>query len=257
MRLKDKVSIITGAGSGLGREIALLFAREGSSVVLAELNEESGRAVVEEIQESGGSALCVPTDVSRAADAERMVQETLAAFERIDILVNNAGINPSRTPLAEASEEHWDLTLAVNLKGVFLCSKATLPEMMQRRQGAILHIASAAGLIGCSSRAAYSASKGGVVGLTRSMAVDYAHYGIRVNSLCPGFVETELTHDYFEARRRDPAAWQHILDLHALERIGKPSDVASAALFLVSEEAPWITGLNLPVDGGFTSVKRI
>ena len=133
MRLKDKVSIITGAGSGLGREIALLFACEGSSVVVAELNEDSGRAVVEEIQESGGSALCVPTDVSRAADAERMAQEALRAFGRIDILVNNAGINPSRVPLAETTEEHWDLTLAVNLKGVFLCSKAVLPEMMQRR----------------------------------------------------------------------------------------------------------------------------
>ncbi len=257
MRLKDKVSIITGAGSGLGREMARLFAREGSLVVLAEMNEESGKRVAEEITGAGGSALFVPVDVSRSADAERMAGETVRAFGQIDILVNNAGINPSRVPLAEASEAHWDLTLAVNLKGVFLCSKAVLPEMMRRRQGSILHIASAAGLIGCSSRAAYSASKGGVVGLTRNMAVDYARYNIRVNSLCPGFVETELTHDYFEARRKDPAAWEHIIGLHALDRIGVPSDVAYAALFLVSDEAPWITGLNLPIDGGFTSVKRI
>jgi NAD(P)-dependent dehydrogenase (short-subunit alcohol dehydrogenase family) len=257
MRLKDKVSIITGAGAGLGREMALLFAREGSKVVLAELKEESGRRVAQEIETAGGSALLVQIDVSRSADVERMARETVRAFGQIDILVNNAGINPSRVPLAEASEAHWDLTLAVNLKGVFLCSKAVLPEMMRRRQGSILHIASAAGLIGCSSRAAYSASKGGVVGLTRNMAVDYARYHIRVNSLCPGFVETELTHDYFEARRKDSAAWEHIIGLHALDRIGKPSDVAYAALFLVSDEAPWITGLNLPIDGGFTSVKRI
>jgi NAD(P)-dependent dehydrogenase (short-subunit alcohol dehydrogenase family) len=257
MRLRDKVSIVTGAGSGLGREIALLFAREGSRVVLAERKEESGLAVAAEIQRAGGSALFVQTDVSRWAEAERMALEVKKTYGQIDILVNNAGINPSRVPLAETSEEHWDLTLAVNLKGVFLCSKAVLPEMMQRRQGSILHIASAAGVIGCSSRAAYSASKGGVVGLTRNMAVDYAPYGIRVNSLCPGFVETELTHDYFEAKRRDRAAWGHIIGLHALDRIGVPSDVAYAALFLVSEEAPWITGLNFPIDGGFTSVKRI
>jgi len=257
MRLKDKVSIVTGAGSGLGREIALLFAKEGSAVVLAEVKEESGRAGAEQIRREGGSALFVQVDVSQAADCERMVEEAVRAFGRVDILVNNAGINPSRVPVVETSEEHWDLTLSVNLKGVFLCSKAVLPEMMRRRLGSILHIASAAGLIGCSSRAAYSASKGGVVGLTRSMAVDYASYGIRVNSLCPGFVETELTHDYFEARRKDPAAWQHIIGLHALDRIGRPSDVAHAALFLVSDEAPWITGLNLPIDGGFTSVKRI
>ena len=257
MRLKDKVSIITGAGSGIGREIALLFAKEGSSIVLAEVKEESGRAVAEEICREGGSALFVQVDVSRSADTERMAREALGAFGRIDILVNNAGINPSRVPAAETPEVHWDLTLDVNLKGVFLCSKAVLSDMMRRRSGSILHIASAAGLIGCSSRAAYSASKGGVVGLTRNMAVDYARYGIRVNSLCPGFVETELTHDYFEAKRQDPAAWGHIIGLHAADRIGKPTDVAYAALFLVSDEASWITGLNLPIDGGFTSVKRI
>jgi len=257
MRLKNKVSIVTGAGSGLGREMALLFAKEGGCLVVAEMKEDSGQAVAAEIRKQGGSVLFVQVDVSRSADTKRMVEETLRAFGRIDILVNNAGINPSRVPVVETSEEHWDLTVGVNLKGVFLCSRAVLPEMMRRKQGSILHIASAAGLIGCSSRAAYSASKGGVVGLTRSMAVDYAPFGIRVNSLCPGFVETELTHDYFEARRKDPAAWQHIIGLHALDRIGRPSDVAYAALFLVSDEAPWITGLNLPIDGGFTSVKRI
>jgi NAD(P)-dependent dehydrogenase (short-subunit alcohol dehydrogenase family) len=257
MRLKDKVSIITGAGSGLGKEMALLFAREGSKVVVAELKEESGKRVAEKIRRQGGSALFVQVDVSRASDAERMTQETLKAYGRIDVLVNNAGINPSRTSLADTSEEHWDLTLTVNLKGVFLCSKYVLPPMVRQGGGSIIHIASAAGLIGCSSRAAYSASKGGVVGLTRSMAVDYAPQGVRVNSICPGFIETELTHSYFENIRQDEKRWQHIIELHALNRIGVPSDVAHAALFLASDESSWITGLNLAVDGGFTNIKRI
>ena len=257
MRLKGKVSIITGAGSGIGKEIALLFAREGSMVVVAEVREQAGRRVVEEIAEGGGTALFLPVDVSCAGDTEWMAQEAERAFARIDVLVNNAGINPSRTPLHQTREEDWDRTLAVNLKGVFLCCKYVLPVMMRQGGGCIVNIASAAGLIGCSSRAAYSASKGGVVGLTRSMAVDYAASNIRVNSICPGFVETDLTHSYFEELRRDPARWRHIIELHAADRIGVPADVAQAALFLASEESSWITGLNLAVDGGFVSVKRI
>jgi NAD(P)-dependent dehydrogenase (short-subunit alcohol dehydrogenase family) len=258
MRLQGKVSIITGAGSGLGKEMAFLFAREGSSVVIAELQEEAGQGVAQRIEREGGSALFLRTDITRASDAERMVEETLKAYGRIDVLVNNAGINPSRTPVHETSEEDWDRTLAVNLKGVFLCSKYVLPVMMKQRGGSIIHIASIVGAMGCSDRSAYAASKGGMIGLGRSMAVDYAPYGIRVNTLNPGFVETELTRFYFnKLREQDPKKMERIIEHHPLGRLGRPEDVASAALFLASDESPWITGLDMGVDGGFLHCKRI
>ncbi len=258
MRLQGKVSIITGAGSGLGKEIALIFAREGSRVVVAEVQEESGRAVVQQIQAEGGEALFLRTDITRASEAERLVEGTLQAYGRIDVLVNNAGINPSRTPVHETSEEAWDQTLAVNLKGAFLCSKYALPPMMKQASGSIIHVASVVGGIGCSDRAAYSASKGGMIALTRNMAVDYAPYGIRVNTLSPGFVETDLTRIYFnKMRESDPQKLERILSHHPLGRLGRPEDEAYAALFLASDESSWVTGLDMAVDGGFLHCKRI
>jgi NAD(P)-dependent dehydrogenase (short-subunit alcohol dehydrogenase family) len=258
MRLHGKVSIITGAGSGLGKEMALLFAREGSSVVIAELQEEAGRNVARQIKEEGGEALVFKTDITQASEVEKMVEETLKAYGRIDVLINNAGINPSRTPVHETSEEAWDATLAVNLKGAYLCSKYVLPVMMKQNGGSIIHISSIVGAMGCSDRAAYAASKGGMIGLGRSMAVDYAPYGIRVNTLNPGFVETELTRIYFDKlREQDPQKLDRIIGHHPLGRLGKPEDVAYAALFLASDESPWITGLDMGVDGGFLHCKRI
>jgi NAD(P)-dependent dehydrogenase (short-subunit alcohol dehydrogenase family) len=258
MRLDGKVSIITGAGSGLGKGIAFLFAREASKVVIAELQEESGREVSQQIEREGGSGLFLRTDITAASDVVRMVEETLRAFGRIDVLVNNAGINPSRTPVHETSEENWDRTLAVNLKGAFLCSKYVLPVMMRQKGGSIIHIASIIGAMGCSDRAPYAASKGGLIGLGRSMAVDYAPYGIRVNTLNPGFIETELTRIYFDKlREQDPKKMERIIDHHPLGRLGRPEDVAYAALFLASDESPWITGLDIGVDGGFLHCKRI
>jgi NAD(P)-dependent dehydrogenase (short-subunit alcohol dehydrogenase family) len=258
LRLKGKVSIITGAGSGIGKEIALLFAREGSMVVVAEVREQAGRRVVEEIAEGGGTALFLPVDVSCAGDTEWMAQEAERAFARIDVLVNNAGINPSRTPLHQTREEDWDRTLAVNLKGAFLCSKYVLPVMMRQGGGCIIHVASIVGAMGCSDRAAYAASKGGLIGLGRSMAVDYAPYGIRVNTLNPGFIETDLTKAYFQRlRQEDPQKMERIIGHHLLGRLGRPEDVAYAALFLASDDSSWIMGVDLGVDGGFLYGKRI
>jgi NAD(P)-dependent dehydrogenase (short-subunit alcohol dehydrogenase family) len=258
MRLESKVSIITGAGSGLGKGIASLFAREGSAVVIAELLEANGREVARQIEAGGGSSLFVRTDITAAADAERMVDETLRVFGRIDVLVNNAGINPSRTPVHETSEESWDRTLAVNLKGAFLCSKSVLPVMMRQHGGAIINIASIVGAMGVSDRASYAASKGGLIGLGRSMAVDYAPYGIRVNTLNPGFVETELTRIYFDKlREQDPKKMDRLIEHHPLGRLGRPEDVAHAALFLAADESSWMTGLDIGVDGGFLHGKRI
>ena len=258
MRLQGKVSIITGAGSGLGKGIALFFAKEGSRVVVAEILEEAGQAVVRQIEEEGGGALFLRTDITQASEVEKMVEGTLKAYGRIDILVNNAGINPSRTPVHETSEEAWDQTLAVNLKGAFLCAKYVLPVMIERGGGSIINVASVVGAIGCSDRAAYAASKGGMIALTRNMAVDYAPYGIRVNTLNPGFIETELTRIYFDKlREQDPQKMARLIDQHPLGRLGRPEDVAYAALFLASDESSWITGLDIGVDGGFLHCKRI
>ena len=258
MRLQGKVCIITGAGSGLGKGIALVFAREGSKVVIAEIQEEPGQAVSQQIKAEGGEALFLRTDITRASEVEKMVEETLKAYGRIDILVNNAGINPSRTPVHETSEEAWDQTLAVNLKGAFLCSKYVLAAMIKQGGGSIIHVASVVGGMGCSDRAAYSASKGGMIALARNMAVDYARYNIRVNSLSPGFVETDLTRIYFnKMRETDPKKLERIIGHHPMGRLGRPEDEAYAALFLASDESPWVTGLDLAVDGGFLHCKTI
>ncbi len=258
MRLQGKISIITGAGTGLGKEMALVFAREGSSVVVAEIQKETGERVAQQIKGEGREARFIPTDITLASDVEKMVAGTLEAYGRIDVLVNNAGINPSRTPLHETPEPDWDRTLAVNLKGAFLCSKYVLPVMIQQGGGSVINIASVVGAIGCSDRAAYTASKGGLIGLTRNMAVDYAPYNIRVNALCPGFVETELTRIYFDKlREQDPQKLERLVGHHPLGRLGKPADVAHAALFLASDEAAWITGLDMGVDGGFIHGKKI
>jgi len=258
MRLQGKVCIITGAGSGLGKGIALVFAREGSKVVIAEIQEEPGQATAQQIKAEGGEALFLRTDITRASEVEKMVEGTLKAYGRIDVLVNNAGINPSRTPVHETSEEAWDQTLAVNLKGAFLCSKYVLPAMIKQGGGSIIHVASVVGGMGCSDRAAYSASKGGMIALARNMAVDYAHYGIRVNSLSPGFVETDLTRIYFnKMRETEPQKLERIIGHHPMGRLGRPEDEAYAALFLASDESPWVTGLDMAVDGGFLHCKTI
>jgi NAD(P)-dependent dehydrogenase (short-subunit alcohol dehydrogenase family) len=258
MRLEGKVSIVSGAGSGLGKAIALLFAREASKVVIAEIREESGREVSQQVEREGRSCLFVRTDITIASDVERMVEETLRTFGRIDVLVNNAGINPSRTPVHETSEESWDRTLVVNLRGAFLCSKYVLPVMMKQKGGSIINIASIIGAMGCSDRAAYAASKGGLSGLGRSMAADYASYGIRVNTLNPGFIETDLTRIYFDKlRAQDPGKMERLIGHHPLGRLGKPEDVAYASLFLASDESSWMTGLDIGVDGGFLHCKQI
>ena len=258
MRLQGKVSVISGAGTGLGKEMALVFAREGSSVAIAEIQIETGAQVAQQIKREGGEALFIKTDITLASDAERMAERTLEAYGRIDVLVNNAGINPSRTPVHETPESDWDRTLAVNLKGAYLCSKYVLPVMIKTGGGSIINISSVVGAIGCSDRAAYTASKGGLISLTRNMAVDYAPYNIRVNALCPGFVETELTRIYFDRlRERDPQKLERLVGHHPLGRLGKPADVAHAALFLASDEAAWITGLDMGVDGGFIHCKKI
>jgi meso-butanediol dehydrogenase/(S,S)-butanediol dehydrogenase/diacetyl reductase len=248
MRLKDKVAIVTGGGSGLGQAVAERFAREGASVMLAGRRAARLQKVEADIVAAGGRAASIVTDVRVGDEARRMVAATVAQFGRLDILVNSAGVLPLRVPLGETPDDVWTAVIETNLGGVFHCCKAAIAALCETR-GTIVNMASVAGLKGVPSNAAYSISKGGVIQLTRSMAIDYAARGVRVNAVCPAFIETDFNHDYAEARRA-AGTYEALVKRHPLGCLGEPSDAVHATLFLASDEAKWITGIALPVDGG-------
>ncbi len=251
-RLAGKTALITGGGTGIGRACAVLFAREGAKVAVAGRRAEPTAAVAAEISGAGGEALAAACDVTKSAEVERAVQSVVARFGRLDVVVNNAGAVLAATA-EETSEADWDRLLGVNLKGTFLVSRAVLPELRKAGGGVIINIGSVLGLVGMKQRAAYAAAKGGVTLLTKAMALDHAHEGIRINCICPSLVETELIRELFsvvpdpEAHRR-----QRIAQI-PLGRLGRPEDVAQLALFLASEESSWLTGAALPLDGGLTA----
>ncbi|MFQ5520876.1 MAG: SDR family NAD(P)-dependent oxidoreductase [Candidatus Methylomirabilia bacterium] len=248
MRLKSKSAIVTGSGTGLGRAIALMFAREGASVVVNGRRQGPITAVAEEISAAGGRALAVPGDVTEVFDLKRLIQAAVEGFGQLDVLVNNAGMITSRTAAQQCPEEDWQKMIEGNLTSVFLCSKYALSELI-RSKGNIINIASMAGLKGTQNRAAYGAAKGGVVILTRGMAVDYAPHGVRVNAICPAFVETEINREYLVELKRT-GEYDALVKRHPLGFLGDPDDVAHAAVYLASDEARWVTGIALPVDGG-------
>jgi len=253
MRLKGKVAIVTGAGTGLGRAIAIMFAREGATVALNGRRAEPLEKAAAEIAQAGGTALVCAGDVTKAADVKRMVEATVKAFGRLDILVNNAGGIPERGPDLGLSEEGFRKTLEVNLTSAFLCSKQALPELIKTK-GNIVNVASLAGLRGAPNNTAYGAAKGGMVILTKDMAVDYAPQGVRVNAVCPAYVETDLNRDFI-ATLKKTGEYQALVQMHPLGRLGEPDDVAYAAVYLASDEAKWITGLPLSVDGGIAAIR--
>ncbi len=248
MRLKGKVAIVTGGGSGLGRRIALMFGREGASVVVNGRRPGPLATTAKAITDAGGRALPVPGSVTLAADVKRLIQTAVDSFGQLDVLVNNAGIIASRTNAVDCTEEDFRKTVEGNLTSVFLCCKYALPELIKSR-GNIINMSSMAGLKGTPNRAAYGASKGGVSILTRQIAVDYAKHGVRVNAICPAFVETEINREFLEALRRS-GDYEALVRRHPLGFLGEPDDVAFAAVYLASDEARWITGVCLPVDGG-------
>ena len=245
-RLKDKAAVITGSGKGLGEAIALLFSREGAKIVVFDIDEPAGQETVEQIQQQGGEAIFVHGDVSNPDDAVRLIDAAVDAYGCVDVLVNNAGVHVDRT-VADTTEEEWDQILGVNLKGVFLCSKAAIPQMRRQGGGNIICISSISGLIGQLNQAAYNASKHGIIGLVKCMAYDHALENIRANAICPGVMNTPLVASVPE---------EHIAPYRKtslLERFAEPSEVANAALFLASDESSYVTGSAMVVDGGYTT----
>jgi meso-butanediol dehydrogenase / (S,S)-butanediol dehydrogenase / diacetyl reductase len=249
-RLRGKTAIVTGAATGIGKASSLLFAQEGAFLVLADLDEIKGHQVTSEISAAGGKAIFVPTDVSKADEVQYLVQEAVRVQGKVDVLFNNAAINFFGS-VTDTPEEEWDRVIGVNVRSVFLGCKYTIPFMKDNGGGSIINTASVAGIVGLKNLAAYTASKGAVMQLTKNVALDYASFGIRINALCPGVTATEMTLKVI-ADSPDPDATRRRYDTgRPMGRIGEPNEIAQAALFLASDESTYITGTSLVVDGGY------
>jgi 3-oxoacyl-[acyl-carrier protein] reductase len=245
MKLQGKVALVTGGARGIGREIALLFAREGADVAICDVNKEVASATQKEIEAFGRRAMCFETDVTALKQVEEMMNLILDNFKHLDILVNNAGITRDNL-LLRMSEEDWDKVLAVNLKGVFNCTKAGSKIMLKARAGKIVNIASIIGIMGNAGQANYAASKGGIISFTKSIAKEIASRNIHVNAVAPGFIQTSMTDKLTQEQR------QSMLANIPLNRLGVPADVAQACLFLASGDSDYITGQTIVVDGGMS-----
>jgi NAD(P)-dependent dehydrogenase (short-subunit alcohol dehydrogenase family) len=244
--LEGKVAVVTGAAAGIGRASAQVFAREGASVVVADVDEDGGRETVELI--GADQASFIRTDVSVKADVEAMVQHAVDTYGGLDCAHNNAGIAAPMVPLAEYPDDGWDRTIAVMLTGVYHCLKAEIPRMLERGGGAIVNTASGVGLVGYPAQAAYTASKHGVLGLTKVAALDYGHQGVRVNAICPGTARTPMVDT---AIQQFPEIDAQLKQLHPIGRIGEAEEIAEAAVWLCTPAASFVLGVALPVDGGY------
>ena len=249
--MHGKTALVTGGGSGIGRAASLVYAREGARVVVADVNVEGGEETVQQIKEAGGDAILVHADVAKPEDTQAMVDKAVEAFGSLDCAFNNAGISGrERWLTAEYPEEEWDRVTSINLKGVWLCMKAEIPQMLKQGGGAIVNTASVAGLVGIRGTAAYIAAKHGVTGLTKAAALEYAAQGIRVNSVCPGYIHTPLVQGIFDTVE---GYEDQVKSRHPVGRLGEPSEIAEAVLWLSSDAASFVTGHNMPVDGGYVA----
>jgi NAD(P)-dependent dehydrogenase (short-subunit alcohol dehydrogenase family) len=244
-RLEGKIALVTGGGSGIGRATALTFAREGAMVIVADVVDKSGAETVQRIRATSGEASFVRADVSKATDVAALINRVVDAYARLDCAFNNAGIEGLPAPTAEGSEDNWDRTLAVNLKGVWLCMKYEIPVMLKQGGGTIVNMSSAAGLVGAAGLSAYVASKHGVVGLTKTAALEYAKAGIRVNAVCPGHIQTPMAE---RIARQFPQVEEMLA--HPVGRLGQPEEVAETVTWLCSDAASFVTGHAMVVDGG-------
>ena len=246
--LEGKVGLVTGGTSGIGRGTAVLFAKAGAKVVVAGRRAPEGEETIELIHAAGGNGVFVKTDVSKASEVEALIQKVVERFGRLDVAFNNAGIEGVLTPIVRQSEEDWDRTIEINLKGVWLCLKYEIRQMLkQGGNGAIVNTASITGLVGAIGAAAYSASKHGVIGLTQTAALENAKSGIRINAVCPGFTETPMA----DRVLRVPAVHKYVLSCHPIGRLGRPAEIAEAVVWMCSDRASFMTGQSLVLDGGF------
>jgi len=249
-RLSGKIAIITGAGTGIGRAIALAFAQEGAKLTLVGRRKDHIEAVARDV---GGSPLVLPADVSKKHDIERVVGETVRHFGGLNVLVNNAGVLHVGTA-EQITEDQWDETFNINVRGLWLLSRAVLPEMRKAGGGSIVNVASVLGINGARNRASYAPSKGAVILLTKCMAIDHGQEKVRVNAICPSFVETDLTAAVLKDVPDPDAVRRERISVHPLGRLGKPEDIAGIAVYLASDESSWVTGAAMAVDGGYLAV---
>jgi len=250
--LNQRVVIVTGAGSGIGRGTATLLASEGARIVVAEINTQKGAEVASDLAKAGATAKFIATDVSDEQSVQRMVETTLETFGSLYGLVNNAGIETT-AHLTDTSTQDWDRVLAVNLRSVFLCSRAAIPHMRKNRKGSIVNIASVHANFGFEGASPYDASKGGIVAVTRTIALENGPYQIRANSICPGYIDTPMWDAWLAEQKEPEKVERETRQWHPLRRRGTPLDVARAVKFLLSDDTEWITGASLVVDGGLSA----
>ena len=249
--MKDRIVVVTGAGSGIGKACAAEFARSGAIVVAADINIKGAEETVSEIKKAGGDASAFRTDVSDSASVRQLVDFTISSYGKIDALVNNAAIQVNKT-IEDMTDEEWNRQMSVNVGGIFLCSKYFLPYLKKTR-GNIVNMSSVNGFFVEPMCAGYCATKAAIIGLTKAMAIDHGHEGVRVNSICPGYIDAGLAEGYFQAQPDPARAREEAGKLHALWRIGKPEEVGKVALFLAGDDASFMTGATVVVDGGFGS----
>jgi NAD(P)-dependent dehydrogenase (short-subunit alcohol dehydrogenase family) len=250
---EGKVALVTGASSGIGRATAEQFARAGARVAVSDVAVEGGEETVRRITQEGGEATFVRCDVSNGARVQELIRQTLVTYGHLDMAVNNAGIEGTLAATDQMSEESWNRVLSINLTGVWLCMKYELEPMLRQGGGAIVNMASILGVVGFASAGAYVAAKHGVIGITQTAALEYAERGIRVNAICPAFIETPMVMDRGLGARTHPEVYQQVAALHPVKRLGTPGEVAGAVLWLCSDAASFVTGDAVLVDGGYTA----
>ncbi|MBE0429706.1 MAG: SDR family oxidoreductase [Thermoleophilia bacterium] len=250
--LEGKTVLVTGAGSGIGRAVALAFAEKGSRVVISDIDEGGGQETASIVTQSGGESIFVKADVTHAGQVDRMTDAAIERFGSLDAAVNNAGVEGVSVNTVDLTEEVWDRVIAINLKGVWLCMRNEIGQMLRQGKGSIVNMASILGIVGYAKASAYTATKHGVIGLTRAAALEYAAQGIRINAICPGFIDTPMLERSLHLHD-NPELQEQMAGLHPVNRLGKPEEVAAAALWLCSDASAFVTGHPMLVDGGYVA----